>query len=162
MQMPSPYQFRDHLSKPVKTNLKSVRNERGMTLIEIMIVIAIIAGLLAVLGTMAFARLKEARVSTAKIQMKSIGQALESYNLACNSYPTTDQGLEALITKPSADACANWGPEQYLKKSQKVDPWKKEFIYESDGSTFELKSLGEDKKEGGEGNAKDILFSELE
>ncbi len=155
------------LTKPVvkpvaKTSSKHLRNERGMTLIEIMIVIAIIAGLLAVLGTMAFSRLKEARVSTAKIQMKSIGQALESYNLACNSYPTTDQGLDALITKPATDACANWGPEAYLKKGQRVDPWKKAFIYESDGSTFELKSLGEDKKEGGEGNAKDILFSELD
>ena len=138
-----------------------LRNNRGMTLIEIMIVIAIIGGLMAVLGTMAFSRLKEARVSTAKIQMKSIGQALESYNLACNGYPTTDQGLDALITKP-ASGCDNWGPEPYLKKGQKVDPWKKEFIYESDGSTFELKSLGEDKKEGGEGNAKDLLYSELE
>jgi len=148
----------------ISNGLKNERglNERGMTLIEIMIVIAIIAGLLAVLGTMAFSRLKEARVSTAKIQMKAIGQALESYNLACNSYPTTDQGLAALVTKPGADACANWGPEPYLKKSQMLDPWKKEFIYESDGSTFELKSLGEDKKEGGEGNAKDLLYSELE
>lgn len=147
----------------MKTRLNQpLRNSRGMTLIEIMIVIAIIAGLLAVLGTMAFSRLKEARVSTAKIQMKSIIQALDSYNLACNSYPTTESGLDALVTKPAGDVCANWGPEPYVKKSQLLDPWKKPFIYESDGSTFELKSLGEDRKEGGEGNAKDLLSSELE
>lgn len=140
-------------------------NQRGMTLIEIMIVIAIIGGLMAVLGTMAFARLKESKVNTAKIQMKSIGQALESYNLSCNGYPTTDQGLQALVTKPSGDACPNWsggGTEGYMKKSQLKDPWNSDFIYESDGSTFELKSLGEDRKEGGEGRAKDLLYSELE
>lgn len=131
-----------------------------MTLIEIMIVIAIIGGLLAVLGTMAFDRLKKARVDTAKIQMKSIGTALEQYNLACNAFPTTDQGLDALVTKPSA-GCDNWGPTPYIKKNQLKDPWGKEFVYESDGSTFELKSFGEDKKEGGEGNAKDILYSEI-
>lgn len=151
-----------HSMKTTHSPLRPLRNNRGMTLIEIMIVIAIIAGLLAVLGTMAFSRLKEARVSTAKIQMKSIGQALESYNLACNSYPSTEMGLEALVEKPSGEACANWGPDAYLKKGALKDPWKGNFIYESDGSTFELKSTGEDRKEGGEGNAKDILYSELE
>ena len=139
-----------------------LNNDAGMTLIEIMIVIAIIGGLLAVLGNMAVSRLKTARVSTAKIQMKSIGTALDSYNLACNSYPTTDQGLAGLITKPASDACPNWGPESYIKKSQTKDPWGKEFIYESDGSTFELKSFGEDRKEGGADNGKDIVYSELE
>ena len=142
--------------------LRPVLGQRGMTLIEIMIVIAIIGGLLAVLGTMAFDRLKKARVDTAKIQMKTIGTALENYNLACNSFPSTDQGLAALITKPASDSCPNWGPGAYIKKSQTKDPWGKEFIYESDGSTFEMKSYGEDRKEGGEGNAKDIIFSELE
>ena len=145
------------------TTNQPLRNSRGMTLIEIMIVIAIIGGLMAVLGTMAFSRLREARVNTAKIQMKSIGQALESYNLSCNSFPTTEAGLEALVTKPGGDTCANWGPEAYMKsKKSLVDPWNKPYIYESDGSTFELKSLGQDRKEGGEGNDKDILYSELE
>ena len=138
-----------------------IQNERGMTLIEIMIVIMIIAGLMGVLGTMAFNRFKDAKVQTAKIAMKTIGSALDSYNLACNGYPTTDQGLQALVTKPSGDVCANWG-EGYLKKGQMMDPWNKPFIYESDGGTYELKSFGEDRKEGGEGNAKDILSSELQ
>ncbi len=142
--------------------LNPIRNSRGMTLIEIMIVIAIIAGLMAVLGTTAFKYLKDSRISTTKIQMKTIGQALEGYNLSCNSYPTTDQGLDALTDKPAGDVCANWGPEAYLKKGQKMDPWKRPFIFESDGSTFELKSFAEDKKEGGEGYAKDILYSEIE
>jgi general secretion pathway protein G len=138
-----------------------LRNERGMTLIEIMIVIAIIAGLMAVLGTQAVKFLQQAKVSQAKIQLKEIGKALEAYNLACNSYPTTDQGLGALVTSPGPEACANWGPDAYIKKEPK-DPWGKGMIYESDGGTFEIISLGRDKKEGGEGYDADIKYSTLE
>lgn len=143
-----------------KTLSAPLRNERGMTLIEIMIVIAIIGGLLTVLGTTAFDRYERSRVDTTKISIKTIGSALESYNLACNSYPTTDQGLAALVTKPSGDSCPNWGPGAYLKKAQTKDAWGKEFIYESDGGTYEIKSYGRDKKEGGEGYAKDLSSNE--
>ena len=147
--------------KPVAKHLANqLTNQRGMTLIEIMIVIAIIGGLLTVLGTLAFNRLDTARVDTAKIQIKSISTALEAYNLACNSFPTTEQGLEALVTKPGG-GCDNWsGP--YLKKSQTKDPWGKEMMYESDGTSFEIISFGKDKKEGGDGNAKDLRSSEME
>ncbi len=140
--------------------LSGLANENGMTLIEIMIVIAIIGGLLTVLGTTAFDRYEKSRVDTTKISMKTLSSGLEAYNLACNSYPTTDQGLAALVTKPSGDACPNWGPGAYVNKGQLKDSWGKDFIYESDGGTFEIKSYGRDKKEGGEGYAKDILSSE--
>jgi general secretion pathway protein G len=145
-----------------KTLSATLRNEHGMTLIEIMIVIAIIGGLLTVLGTTAFNQFEKSRVDTTKISMKTISNALEAYNLSCNTYPTTDQGLASLVTKPAGDACSNWGPGAYLKKAQTKDAWGKEFIYESDGGTFELKSFGKDKKEGGEGYAKDLSSSELE
>ena len=135
--------------------LAPVENQKGMTLIEIMIVIAIIAGLMAVLGTNANKFLQNSRVSNAKIAMKELGKQLEAYNLTCNTYPTTDQGLQALLVAPG-EGCANWGPEPYIKKSQLRDPWGKQFIYESDGGKYIIRSLGRDGKENGEGYDKDL------
>lgn len=136
-------------------------NQRGMTLIEIMIVIAIIGGLMAVLGTRASEYLKKSRVDQAKIQLKEIGKSLDMYYADCGAYPGTDLGLNALVQNPGADACSNWGPNQYLKKLPD-DPWKTKIIYESDGGTYNLKSLGADKKEGGEGYNADLNSQELE
>lgn len=143
-----------------KNQRPEIRDEAGMTLIEIMIVIAIIAGLMAVLGTSANSYLQKSRVENAKIQMKEIGNQLEGYNLACNMYPTEEQGLQALVTSPGDEACPNWGPEPYMKKLPK-DPWGKPFIYMSDGSTYELRSLGRDGKEGGSGYEKDLSSADL-
>ncbi len=140
-------------------SLRSLANQKGMTLIEIMIVIAIIAGLMAVLGTSANSYLQKSRVSNAKIAMKELGKQLESYNLTCNSYPTTDQGLQALIQAPG-EACPNWGPEPYIKKSQTIDPWGKPFIYESDGGKYVIRSLGRDRKESGDGYDRDLSSEE--
>lgn len=131
------------------------QNQRGMTLIEIMIVIAIIAGLMAVLGTSANGYLQKSRVSNAKIAMKELGKQLEAYNLTCNSYPTTDQGLQALLAAPG-EGCPNWGPEPYVKKSMLIDPWGKPYLYESDGGRFVIRSLGRDRKEAGTGYDRDL------
>jgi general secretion pathway protein G len=136
-------------------------SQAGMTLIEIMIVIVIIAGLMTALGTGAVRYLNSSKVDTAKIQLKEISKALEGYNLTCNSYPTTDQGLKALIANPGPDACPNWGPEPFIKKEPK-DPWGKPFIYESDGGTYELKTYGKDRKPGGDGYNKDISSQDLD
>jgi general secretion pathway protein G len=132
-----------------------------MTLIEIMIVIAIIAGLMAVLGTSANNMLQKSRVENAKIQIKELGKQLEQYNVDCNAFPTTDLGLKALIENPGPDVCPNWGPQPYVKKEPR-DPWGKPFIYESDGAAYNLKSLGRDGKEGGEGYNKDLSSQELD
>lgn len=140
---------------------KLVRNERGMTLIEIMIVLAIVAGLMAVLGSTANEKLQKSRVANAKIQIKELGKQLESFNLDCNVYPTSDQGLNALVQNPGPDVCANWGPNPYLKKLPK-DPWGKEFIYESDGSTYTLRSLGRGGKDGGDGYEADLNSADME
>lgn len=135
-------------------------NEAGMTLIEIMIVLAIIGTLMAVLGQTVMGRLEKSRVSNAKIQIRELQKQLDLYNTDCGSYPTTDLGLNALLTSPG-DACPNWGPEPYAKKGSLKDPWGGEFIYESDGSTIQvLKSLGKDKKEGGDSYGTDISLEE--
>jgi general secretion pathway protein G len=139
---------------PSQSSRTFLANQKGMTLIEIMIVIAIIAGLMAVLGTTANQKLQQSRVQNAKIQIKEIGKELEAYNLACNNYPTSEMGLQALMQSPG-ESCPNWGPEPYVKKLPK-DPWNRPFIYESDGNTFVIRSLGRDGKEGGDGYAKDL------
>ncbi len=138
--------------------LKFLRDNRGMTLVEIMIVIAIIGSLMAILGNQVMGRLRSAKISQAKIQIGEISKALDMYYTACNSYPTTEEGLNALVVKPAS--CTSWGPEPYLKKLSK-DPWNGDFIYENQGSTFTIRSLGSDKREGGAGDAADISSENL-
>jgi general secretion pathway protein G len=94
-----------------------------------------------------------------KTQILEISKMLDIYALDCGHYPTTDEGLKALQTKPAS--CEKWGPERYLISIPK-DQWGHEFIYISNGpSDFELKSLGSDAREGGIGEAKDISSKEI-
>lgn len=130
-----------------------IRNNKGMTLLEIMIVLVILGGLIAILATQVQGRLKKAKINQAKIQISEYGKALDMYFTDCNSYPTTEEGLQALVQAPST--CSNWGPDPYLKKVNK-DPWNGDFIYESTGNNYVLKSLGSDRREGGSGDAQDI------
>lgn len=135
--------------------MNRMMNQRGMTLIEIMIVIAIIAGLMAVMGNQAVKYLNDSKVKQAKIQIKNVSQSLEAYNLDCNSYPSTDQGLQALVQNPGAETCPNWRPDGYEKKVPQ-DPWGAKYVYESDGGKYILKSLGKNRREGGDGYDRDI------
>jgi general secretion pathway protein G len=130
-----------------------LKNEKGMTLLEIMIVLAILAGLIAVLAGQVNGQLKKARMKEAHIQIAEFGKALDLFYTDCGFYPSTDQGLHALMEAPSN--CSNWGPDPYLKKLGK-DPWNHEYIYESSGGNYTIKSLGSDGKEGGSGDAADI------
>ena len=137
-------------------NLKNtLRSKKGFTLVEIMIVLAILGSIFALLaGRFAGARDK-AKIKEANILMGQISNALSSYNLDCNKYPATLDGLK------KADDCKNWGPNTY-HQGKLVDPWDKPFIYEISGAEFVLKSLGKDGKEGGDGFNKDIVWGEDE
>jgi general secretion pathway protein G len=138
-----------------------LNNRRGFSLVEIMIVVVIIGIIAATAGNQLFGGLDKAKVKNAKIQMQKLADALEMYNTDCNTYPTTEQGLEALMSEPSGEpACDNWGPVKYLKKIQK-DPWGRAFYYESDGVEFNITTFGKDKREGGEGFNKDISYNEI-
>ncbi len=130
-----------------------IRNNKGMTLLEIMIVLVILGGLIAILATQVQGRLKKAKINQAKIQIAEYSKALDLYYTDCNHYPSTEEGMAALITAPSS--CSNWGPDPYLKKVIK-DPWGYEFQYESQGNAFVLRSLGSDNREGGSGDATDV------
>ena len=131
-----------------------------MTLIEIMIVVAILGILVAVVVPPLFASDQEARYKLAKTQMASIAQSLELYRLQNGRYPSTDQGLEALVSKPSGfPEPRNWRP--VLRSAQLRDVWENEFVYASEGPTFELISLGADGSEGGEQHGADIHYADL-
>jgi general secretion pathway protein G len=134
-----------------------LRNQRGMTLIEIMIVIAIIGGLMAILGGKVMSNLSKAKVKQTYLAMGELSKALDMYYTDCGQYPTTEQGLKALL-EPPGSGCSNWGPEPYIKKNLLKDPFNYPFIYEDQGNGQPplIKSLGADGKEGGEGKNKDL------
>jgi len=139
--------------------VKSMKNPRhaGFTLIEIMVVVAIIAILGAAVVPKIMNRPDQARVVRAQTDIGSIAAALEMYKLDNFAYPSTDQGLMALVEKPTGDPePANWS-SSYLKSLQK-DPWGREYIYVSPGESgdFDLISLASDGVEGGEGTGEDI------
>lgn len=128
----------------------------GFTLIEIMVVVAIIAILGATVVPLIMDRPNEARVVRAKNDIASYSSALELYKLDNFNYPSTDQGLESLVTKPSGDPePSNWNGKGYVKRLSK-DPWNREYLYQSEDGDFEIISLGNDGVEGGEGFDADI------
>lgn len=137
-----------------KNNISNcAKSTKGFTLVEIMIVLAILGSIFALLaGRFAGARDK-AKVKEANIQMGQISNSLSQYSLDCNKYPAA---LEAL---KKADDCKNWGPNPYYQ-GKLQDPWGNPYQYEVTGSEFVLKSLGRDGKDGGTAFDKDITWGE--
>jgi general secretion pathway protein G len=129
------------------------RSRKGFTLIELMVVIVILGLLAALVAPKFLKRGEEAKVTTTEVQMKNIEQALKLYKLHNSFYPTTEQGLKALVEKPEEDPVPkNWkGP--YIEKIPK-DAWGNDFIYISDGKQFNLISPGPDGEEGTEDDLK--------
>ena len=139
-------------------DMKTIKNTKkkraGFTLVEILIVMTLI-GLIATFAvTNIMARRQEGNRKAAKILMQQLRAVLDDYYRTCNAFPTLGQGgLGALITKPADNSCPDYDPQGYLKsKTPPKDPWGSDFVYDSDGRKFVLKSLGGDKREGGEGN----------
>ncbi len=120
---------------------KALRNSRGMTLMEIMIVVGIIGFLAATLYPTVVNRMNAAKVKQTKISIGQIVQALNNYNIDCNKYPST---LD-FLTKADPE-CSNWGPDPYMKKLPK-DEWNREFTYEVNGTNFKITSPGYKGKE---------------
>ncbi len=138
------------------------RIQTGFTLIEIMVVVVILGILGALLVPNIISKPEEARVSAAKNDLRAVGTALEFYMLDNSTYPSTEQGLEALVSEPSGyPEPRNWNAEGYLDKIP-TDPWGEPYLYFSEGTRhFEIYSFGADRKEGGESFDADIYFSEL-
>ncbi len=139
------------------------RPARGFTLIEIMVVIVILGVLGALVIPNIIGRTGEARVTAAKSDMRAIANALDLYKLDNFNYPSTDQGLQALVTQPSGfPEAKNWNPDGYLKKLPR-DPWGNDYQYISPGRNgqYDLFSLGSDGRPGGEKEAADLNNWEL-
>lgn len=134
------------------------KKQSGFTLIEVMVVLAIIGGMLALVASNVIGNAGEARVKTTKSQIKLIENALDLYKLDNYTYPTTEQGLEALIEKPSGSPePKNWKSGGYLKGNKlPQDAWGNEFIYFYESGSYEILSLGADGQEGGEDELADI------
>ncbi len=133
---------------------KEINNKKGFTLVELLVVMVIIGLLAALVGPRLFPKLGKGKQAAAKAQIELLGQALDQYRLDVGFYPSTEQGLNALITNPGVE---KWeGP--YLKKGLPVDPWGKHYVYQQPGShgEYDLYSYGRDGSPGGEGEDKDV------
>ncbi|BCD99108.1 type II secretion system major pseudopilin GspG [Marinagarivorans cellulosilyticus] len=133
----------------------------GFSLIEIMVVIVIIGLMVGVVGPALFGNIAEAQRERVTNDFASIKTALQTYKLDNYIYPTSEQGLDALVNKPDGEPVPRkWRDGGYLEKMPK-DPWEREYIYLSpsdNGKGFDIISYGADGLQGGEGDAADISF----
>jgi general secretion pathway protein G len=134
-----------------------LREQNGFTLIEIMVVVVIIGILASLVAPSVMRRIDEANVVKAKQDIRAYETALSLYRMDNFRYPTTDQGLKALVEKPADPNVRNWKEGGYIQGLRK-DPWHNEYVYLSPGTRgeFDLYTLGADGQPGGEGNDADI------
>jgi general secretion pathway protein G len=140
-----------------KRAVKAGRGAGGFTLLELLVVIVILGLLAAYVGPKYFAQLGKSEVTIAKAQIEAFEKSLDTFRLDVGRYPTTEEGLNSLVTAP-ASAGAKWnGP--YLKKGVPPDPWGHPYQYKAPGSKseFEIISLGRDGQPGGSGEDADIV-----
>jgi general secretion pathway protein G len=132
-----------------------MRSSQGFTLLELLVVIVIIGLLAGYVAPRYFSQVGKSEIQVARAQLDAFEKALDQYRLDTSRYPSTEQGLDALMTKPASEA--RWqGP--YLKRTAPPDPWGRPYVYRAPGAKgeFELISYGRDGKPGGTGEDADI------
>jgi general secretion pathway protein G len=151
----------------VKSQKSKVKNcQRGFTLIEIMVVVVIIGLLVAIVSPRIMVQYEKARVTQTKTQIRNLEQTLKLFKLDCGFYPSTEQGLKALVEKPTVGKIpTNYTEGGYLEKGKvPLDAWGNPFIYLSPGlyEEYDIISLGGDGKEGGESFDEDLYSWDME
>ena len=138
----------------------SRKHVSGMTLIEILVVLVLIGIVLGIVGGNFIGRGEKAKADAAKIEIGQIGQALDLFKLEIGRYPTSQEGLQALISSPPG--VTNWNGPYWKKQAIPKDPWGNDYKYISPAQSapYEVISLGADGKEGGEGANKDITSAQ--
>jgi len=141
---------------PGNTRISRRKRQDGFTLIEIMVVVVILGILAALIAPSVIGRIDDAQIVAAKQDISSIEGALKLYRLDNFRYPTTEQGLDALVTRPD-DSTAKWPEGGYLPRLPK-DPWNRPYLYLQPGNNgpVDIYSLGRDGQPGGEGPDADI------
>ncbi len=137
------------------------RGARGMTLIEILVVLVLLAVITGIVAGNFIGKGEKAKADAARIEIGQIGQTLDLYKLEIGRYPTTQEGLQALISAPPG--VANWNGPYWKKNSVPKDPWGTEYKYTAPGTSgvpYDIVSYGADGKEGGEGPNKDITSAQ--
>ncbi|HEX2648647.1 MAG TPA: type II secretion system major pseudopilin GspG [Burkholderiales bacterium] len=132
-----------------------MKKHSGFTLLELLVVIVIIGLLVGYVAPRYFSQVGKSEVQVAKAQIDGLEKALDQYRLDTRRYPSAEQGLEALVTRPGNEP--NWnGP--YLKKAVPADPWGRAYVYRTPGRNgdFDLVSFGRDGKPGGAGEDADL------
>ncbi len=149
-----------------RTIMKRKWNNRGFTLIELMVVIVILGILAGLIVPRIMSRPEEAKQTKARIQIESLETTLKLYKLDNGSYPTTEQGLQALVEAPTVGTLAKkWREGGYLEKGRvPKDPWGNDYVYLSPGSQgdYDIISYGADGEQGGDGKDKDISNQDIE
>jgi general secretion pathway protein G len=146
--------FRAAVACRRRANARPVQS--GMTLIEILVVLVLIGIVMGIVGSNFIGKGEKAKADAARIEIGQISQSLDLYKLEVGRYPTTQEGLQALISAPAG--VSNWNGPYWKKQAVPKDPWGNEYKYAAPGQTgpYDIVSLGADGKEGGEGVNKDI------
>ena len=135
----------------------TARRNRGFTLVELLVVLLILGLLAGLVGPRVLKYLGGAKSDTAQLQIEEFGAGLDLYHLEVGRYPTSDEGLRALSTKPAG--VDNWNGPYLKKKDIPVDPWGDNYRYRSPGENgdYDLYSFGRDNVDGGEGEDEDVV-----
>jgi len=133
------------------------RAARGFTLLELLVVIAVLAILASLVSPMIFHNVGDAKITAARTQIETLGLALDAYRLDNDYYPSTAQGLDALVRLPTGEPSPRRWRGPYLKRGVPSDPWGRPYTYRLlEGDQYELLSLGRDGSGGGEGEDADL------